>query len=273
VRPDGGGASTSAAAKAAGGKGAAGGGGGGDSYWVKSTRPLHVLVFLLPLVLAYELGSLLYLNDHGSGPELSVSAYKLFVDLFHAFRLAGASLPSLALLVVFLTWHVMSKDPWKLDANVLAAMFLESLAWTLPLLVLAATFVHARSSGLIGGGVLAAVDVASPAGHVSAMKLLTIAVGAGLYEEMLFRLVGIALFHFILVDLIGMKERWGQAVAIVIVALAFSAYHHDQNMAEFAFKVLAGVYFGTVYSMRGFGIVVATHAVYDVLVLVVLQGH
>ncbi len=268
-------ASRSKIVRADGGESGGGKGGGaearGDSYWVRSTRPLHVLVFLLPLVAAYELGSLLYLNDHGTGRELSVSAYRLFVDLFHAFGLAGASLPSLALVAVFLTWHVMSKDPWKLDANTLAGMFLESLAWTLPLLVLAATFVHARSSGLIGGGGLAAVEAGTAAGHVSTMKLLTIAVGAGLYEEMLFRLVGIALFHFILVDLIGMKEKWGQATAIVIVALAFSAYHHDQNAMEFLFKVMAGVYFGTVYTMRGFGIVVATHAVYDVLVLVVLQ--
>ena len=250
-----------------------GGGGGAESYWVRSMRPLHVLVFLLPLVLAYEVGSLLYLNDRVAGRELSVSAYRLFVDLFRAFGLAGASLPSLALVVVFLTWHVMVKDPWKLDGNTLAGMFLESMAWTLPLLVMAATFVHARSSGLVGGGGVLAEIGGDGGAHMSAMKLLTIAVGAGLYEEMLFRLVGIALFHFILVDLIGMRERWGQGTAIVIVALAFAAYHHDQSAMEFAFKVMAGVYFGTVYTMRGFGIVVATHAVYDVLVLVVLKGH
>jgi hypothetical protein len=239
-----------------------------DSYWVRSTRPLHVLVFLLPLVAAYELGSILYLSGRGNGPELSVSAYRLFVDLFHAFGLAGASLPSLALLVVFVTWHLMSKDPWKLDPNTLAGMFLESMAWTLPLLVMSASFQHAKLAG-----VLAAVEPGGAVESMKEMKLLTIAVGAGLYEEMLFRLVGIAIFHFILVDLIGMKERWGQGVAIVIVALGFAAYHHDQSAAEFLFKVLAGVYFGTVYSMRGFGVVVATHAIYDILVLVVLQGH
>jgi hypothetical protein len=239
-----------------------------DTYWAQSMRPLHVLIFLLPLIGAYELGSLLYLSDHLTGKTLSVTAYKLFLDLFHVFGLAGASLPSIALLVVFFTWHLINQDPWKVDANTLAGMFLESLAWTLPLLVLAATFVHARSPG---ASVLA--GTALPINQLPPMTQFTIAVGAGLYEEMLFRLVGLALLHFILVDLIGMKPFWGHPTAILIAALAFAAYHQNQTGLEFMFKVIAGIYFGTVYMMRGFGIVVATHALYDILVLVVLRGH
>lgn len=242
---------------------------GPDTYWARSMRPLHVLVFLLPLIGAYELGSLLYLSDHLTGKTLSVTAYKLFIDLFHVFGLAGASLPSIALLVVFFTWHLINQDSWRLDANTLAGMFLESLAWTLPLLVLAAAFVHARTMASTTDGVLAGVT--QPLNALPPMTQFTIAVGAGLYEEMLFRLVGLALLHFILVDLLGMKPFWGQPLAVLIAAAAFSAYHHNQTGAEFMFKLIAGGYFGTVYLMRGFGIVVATHALYDIIVLVVLH--
>jgi hypothetical protein len=244
-----------------------------DSYWARSMRPLHVLVFLLPLIGAYELGSLVYLSDHLSGKALSVTAYKLFLDLFHVFGLAGASLPSIALLVVFFTWHLINQDPWKIDPNTLAGMFLESLAWTLPLLVLAATFVHARAMAADTGPAALLADTTQPLSQLPPMTQFTIAVGAGLYEEMLFRLVGLALLHFILVDLIGMKPFWGHPAAIIVAALAFAAYHQNQTPSEFLFKVAAGAYFGTVYTMRGFGIVVATHALYDILVLVVLQRH
>jgi membrane protease YdiL (CAAX protease family) len=173
----------------------------------------------------------------------------------------------------------MVKDPWKIDPNTLAGMFLESLAWTLPLLVLAATFVHARAAGVaggVGGGGsfgMTLADISTPLNMLPPTTQFTIAVGAGLYEEMLFRLVGLALLHFILVDLIVMPPRWGQPLAILIAALAFAVYHQNQSGPEFVFKVLAGIYFGTVYTMRGFGIVVATHALYDILVLVVLQRH
>lgn len=241
-------------------------------------RPLHVLVFLLPLIGAYELGSFLYLHDGQTGRVLAVSAYRLFHDFFHAFGLAGASLPSVTLVTVFLAWHVMVKDRWQVDPSTLGGMFLESIAWTLPLLVLSATVVHAqRAMGVMDIGLQQTGGVgtggAGSIAELPAMARLTISVGAGLYEEMLFRLVGLALMHFVLVDLIGVTPRWGYAIAICICALAFALYHQGQGTTLLVFRTLAGVYLGTVYVMRGFGIVVGTHAMFDVLALVILPTH
>lgn len=243
-----------------------------DSYWARSMRPLHVLVFLLPLLIAYEIGSVLYLRD-ATGARVSVSAYRLFGDFFQVFGLAGAFLPGIALVVVFMVWHVMVRDRWALDWRTLGGMAAESVAWTMPLLVLAAAMNHARS--MAGMFVLAAGENVGLTGLPMGASL-TIAVGAGLYEEMLFRLVGLALLHFILVDLIGMSARWGFAIAIVLTSLAFALYHGyalPNEWLKFLFATLAGIYFGTVYVMRGFGIVVAMHALYDVLVLVVFNRH
>ncbi len=243
-----------------------------DTYWSRSMRPLHVLVFLLPLVLAYELGSFLYLSDiHGK--QWSVSAQRMFADFFHAFGLVGAGLPGIALIVVFLTWHIMIKDRWKVDPNTLGGMFLESIAWTLPLLVLSATIVHAqRAMGVpSGGGGTSLVDP-TPTNELSAMARFTISIGAGLYEEMLFRLVGLALLHFVLVDLIGLTARWAYPIAVFLCALAFALYHQNNDTSLLIYQTLAGIYFGTVYLMRGFGIVVGTHAIFDVLALVILSG-
>jgi membrane protease YdiL (CAAX protease family) len=259
-----------------------------DTYWARSMRPLHILVFLLPLLIAYEVGSIVFLSDRATGSQTSVAAFKLFNDFFRVFGIAGAFLPGVALVVVLLLWHVMIKDRWKIEGRTLAGMVAESLAWTMPLLVMAAATNHARAS--LGTLALSAGDnafmalptlaAAAPSMGSDLLSLplgarVTISVGAGLYEEMLFRLVGLALLHFVLVDLIGLTQRWGSAVAIVLCAMAFAVYHGPQlpaQWAEFVFMMLAGIYFGTIYVMRGFGIVVATHAIYDVLVLVVLQG-
>lgn len=238
-------------------------------------RPLHVLVFLLPLLAAYEIGSVLYLSDMKSGVMQSVRAYRLFDDFFQVFGLAGAALPGIALVTVLVVWHVLARDRWRIDGETLAGMFIESFAWTLPLLVLAATVAHAGASTKLG---FAAGDAGRQSVSIAQLQLMaraTISVGAGLYEEMLFRLVALAVLHFVLVDIIGLTHRWGYAIGILISALGFAFYHTPTLPAEwayFVFTLIAGVYFGTVYVMRGFGVVVMTHAIYDVLVLVVFPG-
>ena len=66
---------------------------------------------------------------------------------------------------------------------------------------------------------------------------------------------------FVVVDLLGVKDTPGRVAAIAVSALAFALYHSD--LSVFAFFLLAGLFFGAVYVWRGFGVVVATHVMYD----------
>lgn len=260
------------------GSGPAGVGPLADNYWARSMRPLHILVFLLPLLVAYEVGSILYLADPHAGIQRTIDAQQVMRDFFKLLGVAGSLMPGIAMGAVLLVWHLIRRDPWVIDARTLGGMLAESAAWTLPLIVLTATVQHATatlsamSPGLQAhtGGLVALV-------HESTRLLLglpvpsrlTIAIGAGLYEEMLFRLIGLALIHFILADLIGVPNRWATVGAILLSAVAFAAYHHPDQPGAWATYILSGTYLGTVYAMRGFGIVVGTHALYDVLVLAV----
>lgn len=237
-----------------------------------------MLVFLAPLIAMYELGSIFFLTDTAAGVQRSVEAYKLFGQFFHLFGLAGVYLPGVALAAVLIIWHFMVKDRWTIQWRTIGGMFAESLAWTLPLLVLAAATDHTRSVWHAAARTIEtplATGLASPGGGIHDLPLmtrLTIAIGAGIYEEMLFRLVGLALLHFILVDLIATPPKVGMSISVLLAALAFSLYHRPDLPAEwpkFLFFTLSGVYLGAVYMMRGFGIVVGTHAMYDILVLVV----
>jgi membrane protease YdiL (CAAX protease family) len=95
--------------------------------------------------------------------------------------------------------------------------------------------------------------------------------GAGLYEEFVFRFVGIAALHFVLADLARAPKRIAAAAAVLITAALFAIYHDLRNpdntidTRKAVFLFAAGIYFGAVYLARGFGIAVGTHAVYDVL--------
>lgn len=239
-----------------------------DSYSALSTRPLHVLAFLTPLIVAYEIGSALYLTDPASHTVDTIRAHRLMGEVFHAFGVGGLFLPGVLLAVVLLLWHVLVRDSWKIDLRMLPGMLAESVAWTLPLLVL--WQIVARASARVGE-LAAAGGLGDPFAAMSLPARLTISVGAGLYEELLFRMLGIALLHFVFADLFRLKHGVAAWAAVGVSAAAFAAYHLTPGepivWTRMVFYGLAGVYFGAIYAWRGFGIVVATHALYDAVVL------
>lgn len=249
------------------------------TYATVSMRPLYVLAFLLPLIVLYEVGSSLYLSDSAHGMVETIRAQSILVGFFQDFGVAGRFVPALALIAVLLAWQVLKDDPWRVRPAVLPVMLLESFGWTVPLVVLIALvqLIGAGSGG--AGGAPPAVQGAPGAGLLLALPWqarVTISIGAGLYEELLFRMVAMAALHLVFVDLARMTERVGITLAIVLTAGAFAVYH-DVTTPDGQVQVLravsllcAGAYFGVVYWLRGFGIVVALHAMYDIFALVVL---
>jgi hypothetical protein len=59
------------------------------------------------------------------------------------------------------------------------------------------------------------------------------------------------------------------ALAVVLAAAAFSAYHYlgaeRFALGTFVFRLIAGLALSALLVLRGFGITVMTHAFYDVL--------
>ncbi|HET9012875.1 MAG TPA: CPBP family glutamic-type intramembrane protease [Gemmatimonadaceae bacterium] len=102
---------------------------------------------------------------------------------------------------------------------------------------------------------------------------LTLSLGAGLYEELLFRVVIVALLANGFRLLFGVSRVAAGVGATVIGALLFSAFHYVGPLGEpmrlesFVFRALAGLAFSGLYLTRGFGITAWTHALYDVAVL------
>src|SRR5688572_15857932 len=193
-----------------------------DGYLQLSTRPLYILVFLLPLIVLYEYGSTVYLSGGKGGIPQTIKAHRLFEDLFHVMGAVGLYLPALALVTVLLIWHVLVRDKWRVKPLVVATMSVESLVWTLPLLVLGSLHMRTFPDGA-GGAALA--QTGQTWMDVQWQARATIAVGAGIYEEMLFRLVGVALFHFILADVVGLKHNVAATASVIVAAVAFAMYH------------------------------------------------
>ncbi len=235
-----------------------------NGYLDLTKRPLPSLVFLLPLIVLYEIGLVLWAGNH------DIVARNELRVVFSALGVTGAHLPGLIVVTVLLSWHVVGRHSWRLDGRMLATMYFESLAWAVPLVLLLVVLARhlpaiaaaAADGGASGGGGLD--------GHAWQAQLV-FSVGAGIYEELVFRLFAIALLHFLLVDLIKMPERLGATAAVLVSSVAFALYHFsDRNPFDvqlFIQYTVAGVYFALLYLGRGFGIAVGVHAMYDVIVV------
>jgi hypothetical protein len=234
-------------------------------YLDRSRRPAQILFFLLPLILAYEIGLALVLRSETG--VLTNKAHESLLVVFDTMGVparGGLFLGGIFIVVVLLAWHLLNRDPWRVDWRDATLMAAESAALTVPLMVLAILVQQRLAAAAPSGGDLATLGLWSK---------LTISVGAGLYEELLFRMLLIAVLHTLLVTLARVPHRTGTTIAVVIAAAAFTWYHPldsaagSLSMPRMVFFFLAGLYFGLVYVLRGFGIVVAVHAFYDVLVV------
>lgn len=237
-----------------------------EGYFLFSRRPLQVLVFLAPLIVFYEIGLAVALRSE-TGVLTTVEAHHAILRLFSMLGMpdsGGLFLGGIVILTVLFVWHLLNRDPWRISLTTAAGMAVESILLTLPLLVIG--YVVTQFSE----------PLLAPAGmsHLGLGGRMAISVGAGLYEELLFRMVLIAVIHTIVVDMAKGSEMLGALLAIGISAIAFTLYHPLTDAAtgevvgsRVAFYLLAGIYFGVVFLVRGFGIVVAVHAIYDILMV------
>jgi hypothetical protein len=172
----------------------------------------------------------------------------------------------LVLLVLFLSAAVVAARRRDSLAVVGPLFLLESAVWA-SILAPAVLFLRTPFLAMPGG------------------EDLLLDIGAGVYEELLFRflLLGLVL-RLAQVDPWSLypveKERPdGPAahlplafVAVLLSAIAFALYHHvgpggqPFSWGIFCFRSLAGLLLSLLFLIRGLGVAVYTHAIYDVLV-------
>src|ERR1051325_4158128 len=139
-----------------------------------SELPLTSLLFLAPLIILYEIGTRYYASDFARHTETRVLAFNLLQRFIQLFGATGRYLPGLAVAGILLDWHLARRDPLRLHSSVAACMAAESALLALPILALSNLVGHYLS--------LAAGDSSWRGG-------LVLAIGAGIYEELVFRLI------------------------------------------------------------------------------------
>jgi len=181
---------------------------------------------------------------------------------------------------VLLGWHHLRGEAWKAHRNVLGGMVVESMGLGLFLLFWA--------HGLNGLLRFAQISTTQITGSMNMIgdhwPQLIGYLGAGIYEELFFRLMLIPILYGALIPL-NLRPHGRLVTAVLVSSVLFSAAHYQWALefgswhwvsdfgetfawSSFLFRLSAGVFFGTLFVVRGFGIAVGAHALYDVLVVI-----
>lgn len=240
-----------------------------SNYWRASRAPRHSLLFAVPLLLLYEL--LAFALSRAELSEVRNGADVLLKSVFVALGGRYGLTVFTALLLgagAVLVWRDRRANG-EIRPRIFAGMLLESACYALLLGVVASALtsllLHGRLA-LSGPSPDAAADLAGQALPTQLM----ISLGAGIYEELLFRVLLVSG----LAALGRLVFRWSAVAAgcfaAVLGGLVFSLFHYigpygdEFTLGSFTFRAIAGLLFSGLYLLRGFGITAWSHALYDV---------
>ncbi len=250
---------------------------GFHSYWWESRTGLMSLFFIAPLLLVYE-GGLLWIGSQPLSTQVAArnGAEVWLRQLLDTFGFGQYFLLPLVTCGILLAWHHLSHSPWRLRRKVLPGMLLESVVLALVLLMIVQIQRCAFQSieacipcaTAAGGDTFESVTFREFAGKIISYC------GAGLYEELLFRLILLSSLLGLLV-MMGFRMVWGCVISVAVISLIFSLAHYQPIIASgdtfewfsFIFRFLAGVFFSILFLLRGFGIAAGTHAIYNIFTL------
>ena len=235
------------------------------SYWRAARAPRYSLLFALPLLALYEALALLF-RDEMRGVRNGADV--MLKGLAGAVVGRDAPLVVLGLAVLAGAWLVArdmrrgGRLRWRIFAGMAAESIVLALAFGLVVGTLTAQIL--QPFGLMA---IAPVDALGP------ISILVISLGAGIYEELVFRVLLVGALAWGGRAVLGWRTRTAGIVATVVGALVFSAVHYigaygdPFELASFTYRFVGGLAFSAMYLTRGFGITAWTHALYDVFLM------
>lgn len=243
------------------------------TYLEQATYPLASFLFVIPLMVAYESGVLLWPAATRNGADVWLRSLLQLTGFGQYFLLP------LLTCAVLLGWHHLRRDAWKVQQSTLLGMACESFGWACVLW----GWAHLHNAWWPAPAEAPSLPITS-AWHAQAdaPAWLVAFCGAGLYEEVLFRLLLLPALALLLRGT-GLSSGTSLWMAIVLSSMLFAAAHYRWEISwgagtwkstlgdafqwrSFWFRVTAGGFFAWLFLHRGFGITAGSHALYDILV-------
>ncbi len=223
-------------------------------YFSQSHNLLNSLVLVLPLLIVYQVGILLVGWQGVNGVDLFS---QILVPLTGPIAIVISNFVLLVLLFVGVR-HLRKKE--KFDSGFFAPMVIESVVYAF----------------FLGAFIVFVIRYAFPladapdVGQADWITKVTVSLGAGVYEELFFRLGLISLLSYFFVKVVKVQKVTAILGAFLISSLLFSLAHYVGSQIDaysFVYRFIAGLIFAALFKFRSFAIAVYTHAFYDIFVL------
>ncbi len=248
-------------------------------YWRAARQPRYSLTFAFPLLVAYEALAFALSHDALAGVRNGAD-----VMLKSVFVLLGGrdGLLAFGVLLVGTGLVLVVRDRRRsgpIEGRILLGMAAEAVVYALVFGLVVGTLTGVLLRGLWTVSGAPGLDAqVSRAGGLGLATQLMVSLGAGIYEELLFRVLLVGTLAWCARRLFGWGGLAAGIFATVLGALVFSAFHYigpygDRlELGSFVFRAVAGVMFSGLYLLRGFGITAWTHALYDVFLALMGVG-
>ena len=230
-----------------------------SQYLTVSKSPLYSFIFTLPLFLFYEVG--IFLISSRDIDQLRNGADVLMRQVLESFGIYGMYGFGGTFLIGFLIAFLRQKKNLRtseIESRFLLIMFFESIAWATLLVIM----------------MIKIPTFLSLSNEDHLIQQVVLAIGAGIYEEFVFRVLlisGLAI-------LFGLIFNWGEFgktfLSVIISSAIFSIFHFFGSYGDtfsfplFFVRFFAGIFLAMIYIFRGFGITAYAHSIYDLFVLV-----
>jgi hypothetical protein len=232
----------------------------GREYLALSRTPRYSVLFALPLLLLYEfLAWVMAAEGVRNGADVLLKW--LFVGLG-----GQRGLLVFEILLLGVGGWIVARDWRRAGGRLQPGVFAGMLAESAVLALLVGLVVGRLTSVLLRGLAIGPLD------GFDLPSQLMLSLGAGIYEELLFRVILVGALAALGSRGFGWTRRASGVFACVVGALIFSAFHYvgaygdAWQLGSFTFRAIAGLVFSALYLTRGFGITAWTHALYDVYV-------
>lgn len=230
------------------------------SYLQQTSGILYSYLIAIPLLLLYEL--LIWISQP---PDQAV---RISVDILFKtfFQFLGINAISATLFVTaFLgavVLYLKREELPHLRSSYFLSMILESAVYAVLITVIIVGLLEA----------VLTMNLLQSAGSLNKIQMFALSLGAGLYEELFFRVILVGGLSLLFLNFFS-KKITAYIVSALIAALIFSGVHYIGQygdfftLGSFLFRFLFGLALNVIYVTRGFGIAAWTHALYDIFVI------
>lgn len=236
---------------------------GFQAYHRYTRSATYGVLSTLPLFLLYE--AMIVAVNSGAKAPVRVGADVWIKEALSMTGLQGGLLLVLIAVLAAGTAYVVDRDKHiPIRGGYITGIVLESI-------------VYAIIVAFLVSNLVAALFAVAPPPDGGLWTQLALSIGAGLYEELLFRVVLVGGLALLFRPFFKTRTA-GYLLAALLGAAVFSLVHYlgplgdPFQLPSFTFRFFFGLALNALFLGRGFGVAAWTHALYDVMVVTGLFG-